>query len=64
MNRFDEDKKEDGYLESKPSEDTNERQISGIEVFEGFRPPYADDNVRTGFSGIVVKKKGNQAKNS
>lgn len=45
------------FNDSKPSEGTNERQISGIEVFEGFRPPYADDNVRTGFSGIVVKKK-------
>ena len=26
-------------------------------MFEGFRPPYADLNVRTGFSGIVVKPK-------
>ena len=24
-------------------------------MFEGFRPPYADNDVRTGFSGIVVK---------
>ena len=43
------------FEESRPSE-SNERQISGIEVFEGFRPPYADEDIRTGFSGIVVKK--------
>lgn len=24
-------------------------------MFEGFRPPYADEDVRTGFSGVVVK---------
>lgn len=27
-------------------------------VFEGFRPPYADEDMRTGFSGIVIKKLG------
>lgn len=26
-------------------------------MFEGFRPPYADERVRTGFSGIMVMKK-------
>ena len=36
-------------------EPERERQISGIQVFEGFRPPYADENVRTGFSGVVLK---------
>jgi|688.fasta_scaffold217179_2 hypothetical protein len=26
-----------------------------MQAYQGFRPPYADENVKTGYSGVVLK---------